>query len=100
MALPTKTEYLAQLKPDSAQITQDDCPICYEKIQAPFKTTCNHVFCVECLKDWLDSANTCPSCRTELYDGKKVFVSDPVIAWAAYSDDAEVPIYTYQGNDA
>ncbi|KAF1952548.1 hypothetical protein CC80DRAFT_572290 [Byssothecium circinans] len=28
---------------------------------------CHHVFCLACLKRWLEQANTCPMCRTILY---------------------------------
>lgn len=34
---------------------------------SPTKTACNHYFCHECLKTWLGSAHTCPTCRSELF---------------------------------
>ena len=45
----------------------EQCAICYEPIVAPFKTDCNHIFCLECAKSWFPSSNTCPNCRKVLY---------------------------------
>ena len=61
MALPTKDAFLAQL-------ACDECPICYEDVTGPTTTACNHSFCLECLRHWLRSANTCPCCRAKLYE--------------------------------
>ncbi|EME39191.1 hypothetical protein DOTSEDRAFT_28366 [Dothistroma septosporum NZE10] len=38
-----------------------------QDIESPFTTSCNHTFCLECFKTWLESANACPSCRTVLF---------------------------------
>ncbi|KAK4616226.1 hypothetical protein CLAFUW4_09796 [Fulvia fulva] len=68
MSLQTKTTYLEHLVAAPTLSTPDPCPICHDDIKAPFKTECNHIFCVECLKTWLESANTCPSCRNKLFE--------------------------------
>ncbi len=41
------------------------CPICFEVKDDTIKLdACNHVFCPECIADWLcTSHNTCPLCR-------------------------------------
>ena len=42
------------------------CSICYE---SPLKTesqklkNCNHIFCLECINDWLLINSSCPNCR-------------------------------------
>lgn len=66
MALLTKDTFLAQLVCDVAE----DCPICYEPRKDTVTTACKHTFCLECLRHWLTTANTCPCCRIKLYDDR------------------------------
>jgi hypothetical protein len=45
---------------------EQDCPICYEKMQTMITTNCNHEFCDSCVKSYLESCTkhpTCPLCR-------------------------------------
>ena len=46
----------------------DTCPICFIHINNSIKLTlCNHTFCVECIKKWIDTPNyTCPCCRSKI----------------------------------
>ena len=62
MALPTEVTFYAQLACDDAE----DCPICYEPLKDPLTTSCKHSFCLICLRDWLETASTCPCCRKKL----------------------------------
>jgi hypothetical protein len=78
-----------------------DCPICLEKFTSapstPSDTTesdsmsltdgvtdedaeshvplqmpcCNNVFCHRCINTWLNSGNTCPTCRVQLFEGSE-----------------------------
>lgn len=49
---------------------EEPCPICYEVIAFPVKTSCRHVFCGECMLVLLQSANlksiVCPMCRLKV----------------------------------
>ena len=48
----------------------DDCPICHEKLVDPTESPCNHVFCHQCITNWLSGpGTTCPSCRRHLAPG-------------------------------
>lgn len=41
-----------------------ECSICYETIKNQAKLdSCNHVFCVKCIKTWVRQNNSCPLCR-------------------------------------
>jgi hypothetical protein len=40
------------------------CDICKEPLQSPVSlSTCNHTFCKECIKQWFNQKNSCPTCR-------------------------------------
>lgn len=57
-----------------------ECPICQEdfssfKDQFATRLPCDHVFCVGCLKTWLESSRTCPVCRLELVDVETLYNS-------------------------
>jgi len=47
------------------------CPICWESMEDPTlqkTTTCEHTFHTICIDHWLETHNTCPACRTELFE--------------------------------
>ncbi|XP_006822393.1 tripartite motif-containing protein 2-like [Saccoglossus kowalevskii] len=44
------------------------CPTCRERFSSPKLLTCQHVFCVQCLEQWISKKSGklhCPICRTE-----------------------------------
>ena len=40
------------------------CSICMDKKETYIQTPCNHIFCKNCITNWLLNNNTCPNCRT------------------------------------
>jgi len=43
------------------------CPICLSNIKnAGLKTWCRHMFCKDCIVEWLKYQDTCPTCRANL----------------------------------
>lgn len=41
-----------------------ECTICFENKEQGIKLECNHIFCKDCLEEWLTKTkNTCPVCR-------------------------------------
>uniref|UniRef100_A0A7R9YCP3 Uncharacterized protein n=1 Tax=Pinguiococcus pyrenoidosus TaxID=172671 RepID=A0A7R9YCP3_9STRA len=46
-----------------------ECSICLGEFVNPHVTACNHVFCKDCIEDWLatDPEDSCPLCRTPTY---------------------------------
>lgn len=59
--------------PPKTNSTDEECPLCMEPYTERRRSLqiqqghCRHIFCDLCLGNWLDLANTCPLCRTELY---------------------------------
>mmetsp|Transcript_3340 Transcript_3340/g.9680 ORF Transcript_3340/g.9680 Transcript_3340/m.9680 type:complete len:420 (-) Transcript_3340:2550-3809(-) len=49
----------------AAELTETghQCAICHDNIQGPIKLHCNHIFCDECISEWLEREGTCPCCR-------------------------------------
>lgn len=50
-----------------------ECPICQEEFATMTGSTaarlpCDHIFCVNCIRQWLDSSRTCPVCRLEVVE--------------------------------
>lgn len=52
-------------KNEESDKTSQDCPICYEAIDAGCEKVlkCKHVFHKECIEKWLSTKSTCPICR-------------------------------------
>lgn len=50
---------------DSAYETEQQrkCTLCLEAYKDPSVTTCGHVFCWECVMDWVKEKAECPLCR-------------------------------------
>ncbi|KAF2764466.1 hypothetical protein EJ03DRAFT_339757 [Teratosphaeria nubilosa] len=42
---------------------QRKCTLCLEPLKDPSVTTCGHVFCWQCVADWLREQPMCPLCR-------------------------------------
>lgn len=41
----------------------DLCAICQEKMHTPILLQCKHLFCEDCVSEWLERERTCPLCR-------------------------------------
>ena len=48
---------------------ENDCPICFDTMANPARTTCGHEFCADCIAEVFRRDNRCPLCRAELVDG-------------------------------
>lgn len=92
MAAPpsaSQQEYLATCPLVPPPTTEHACPICYEdwnaETEAILRTHCGHIFHRECLTAWfgepnVESANSCPSCRSECFPGAPSAKDSVVIA--------------------
>lgn len=52
----------------------DTCPICLDKKIIFKKTICGHLFCKDCIREWLEINKCCPLCRMELKDNR-IYIS-------------------------
>jgi hypothetical protein len=93
--LPTREEFLEQLTPypvDCCSTIDEDATICIVCVRELFDAPVNnekeravllhdtHAFGEECAREWLATANTCPKCRTILY--QKVDNDDAAVVHA------------------
>lgn len=44
----------------------NDCAICWDKMETARKLPCNHFFHTTCLRSWLEQDPSCPTCRYSL----------------------------------
>ncbi|KKZ65796.1 hypothetical protein EMCG_01181 [[Emmonsia] crescens] len=49
---------------------QRKCTLCLEPYKDPSVTTCGHVFCWTCIRDWVREKPECPLCRQETLGSK------------------------------
>lgn len=49
---------------------QRKCTLCLEPFKDPSMTTCGHVFCWTCIRDWVREKPECPLCRQEALRSK------------------------------
>jgi hypothetical protein len=48
----------------------EDCPICFQKVglRRGEILPCNHIFHNTCISRWFENNNTCPTCRTVVFE--------------------------------
>ncbi|UXI18473.1 Multiple PDZ domain protein [Sarcoptes scabiei] len=46
----------------------NDCAICWDRMEQARKLPCNHYFHTTCLRSWLEQDTSCPTCRHSLRD--------------------------------
>ncbi|XP_050976915.1 E3 ubiquitin-protein ligase RNFT1 isoform X1 [Labeo rohita] len=63
----------------------DICPICQADFKQPRVLVCQHIFCEECIAQWLNQERTCPLCRT--------VITDKVHKWKDGATSAHLQIY-------
>lgn len=49
---------------------QRKCTLCLEPFKDPSVTTCGHVFCWTCIRDWVREKPECPLCRQDVLASK------------------------------
>ena len=49
-----------------------ECCICLGDHFKGLKLSCNHIFCKKCIKTWLKDNDTCPYCKTSVFEGETI----------------------------
>lgn len=52
------------------------CALCLEERHHTSVTTCGHLYCWDCIMDWLDKKEDCPVCREKLTKATVVFLKN------------------------
>ncbi|BFU20410.1 zinc finger domain containing protein [Entamoeba histolytica] len=60
-----KTEDVEKSTKETGQ-NQFECLICLDTAQNAVVTQCGHMFCWECLREWLTRQETCPICKSKV----------------------------------
>ncbi|KAL1337376.1 hypothetical protein AAHE18_10G134600 [Arachis hypogaea] len=61
-----KVQYGVYATKEQVKSAGDMCAICQEKMRAPLLLHCKHLFCEECVSEWLERERTCPLCRANV----------------------------------
>lgn len=62
---PMQAAYGCRASTDDVIELGDMCSICQDTLKSPLKLRpCRHIFCEDCISEWLDRDTTCPLCRT------------------------------------
>jgi hypothetical protein len=51
------------LETGDGKFKDENCPICLDDYTDPFTLVCHHVFCWQCITQWLKNKNNCPKCK-------------------------------------
>lgn len=49
-----------------SMLSEKTCSICYDNYSNPIILPCTHVFCGNCLLNWMRAGHVCPECRTPI----------------------------------
>lgn len=71
------------LKSADASTVVDECVVCRMDPYEPVKLPCGHVFCYQCVLRWLAENNTCPICRRNVTETRKIEFADGSCPMAA-----------------
>lgn len=63
--------------PDELARNNDDCAICWDKMESARILPCAHMFHNSCLRSWLEQDTSCPTCRTALSDSRSSVAEHP-----------------------
>ena len=67
--------------------SQFQCSICLDTCQNPVVTQCGHMYCWECLREWLDQQKTCPMCHSQVTEETVI----PIFTGSDSTDPRSIP---------
>lgn len=63
MELQRLQDRMQSLRDRVSQLNEKTCAICYDNIHNPMMLPCTHVFCGQCIVQWMKNGHVCPECR-------------------------------------
>jgi len=67
---------IVELEEKYKNILQEDCSICFSKIENPvLLPCCQNIFCGNCIIRWMNDKHSCPMCRSALHGKDLVYVN-------------------------
>jgi len=57
---------------EKAAAAEESCSICHDDVNNAVILTCKHIFCEDCVCEWLERERTCPLCRAVVNTGPSV----------------------------
>lgn len=68
---------IEEIKKKYEQILQEDCVVCADTLQSPVMVPCcQHIFCGNCVMDWVRKKGTCITCRSPLTLNMLIYVNE------------------------
>ncbi|RUS34003.1 hypothetical protein BC938DRAFT_482876 [Jimgerdemannia flammicorona] len=64
--LESERTYFESIIDTISHSTDENCAICMDVIKNMTITTCAHLFCMECIRPWVEKQQRCPACRKSL----------------------------------
>lgn len=81
---------------------EEDCPVCYTNVNYKTKITtdCNHVYCTDCFRKWINYSLDCPYCRSEVHTYRKHFYNSTLsyVVWTVSFNPFVKPFYSRYPN--
>lgn len=63
VTLPFEAAPGAAPTPEQLAAAPTECVVCQDELRSPLRLPCGHMFCEECISEWLERQATCPTCR-------------------------------------
>lgn len=84
-------ERFSMASPEELKNNNDDCAVCWEKMETARKLPCGHLFHNSCLRSWLEQDTSCPTCRQSLNDRPNVDPNGNIPAGMGHDANMQPP---------
>lgn len=76
--IENQKEKIKNLSDRITELSVKSCPICMDFLISPIILECTHIYCGQCLFNWLNTKNisTCPTCRSNISPSKMIAIVD------------------------
>ena len=76
--IENQKEKIKNLSDRITELSVKSCPICMDFFTSPIILECTHIYCGQCLFNWLNTNNNsnCPTCRSNISPSKMIAIVD------------------------